>query len=62
MAIKTTEIIFPVPISEGRIVTINNLPCALSLRDAKKIGKVVEALATRSEKQDIYIDEDKDSE
>ena len=41
----TTDIIFPVPLSNGHIVTINNLPVVLSIEDAEKISRVIIALA-----------------
>ncbi len=41
---QTKEIVFPIPISENRIVTINNLPVDLKKEDAAKICRVVTAL------------------
>ncbi len=45
--IKTEDIVFPIPISEGRIITINNLPVELNKEDAEKICRVVMALSIK---------------
>jgi hypothetical protein len=42
---ETHEIVFPIPISEGRIVTLGNLPTKLKKDDAEKIARVVLAMA-----------------
>ncbi len=38
-------VVFPIPISGGRVVTINNLPHELMKADADKISSVIRALA-----------------
>lgn len=43
--VQTESIVFPVPISENRIITINNLPIELKKEDAEKICRVVMALS-----------------
>jgi len=45
---ETTEIVFPIPISGDRVVTLNNLPVELLKEDAEKIAAVVMALATNT--------------
>ena len=47
----TDSVVFPIPISGGRIITINNLPHELSKADAEKIGAVVKALAIPETKE-----------
>jgi len=47
----TDSVIFPIPISGGRIITINNLPHELSKADAEKISAVVRALAIAEPKE-----------
>ena len=46
---RTEEVVFPIPISEDRVVTINNLPVELSREDANKIARVVQALSDTCE-------------
>ena len=41
---ETTEIIYPIPLESGFIVTVE-LPVDLSEKDAKKVSEVVLALA-----------------
>ena len=41
----TTEVVFPIPLSDGVVVTIHNLPVNLKKEDAEKIARVVIALA-----------------
>ncbi len=43
--IENRVVVFPIPISGGRIVTINNLPHELTKADAEKISSVIKALA-----------------
>ncbi len=43
--VENRVVVFPIPISGGRIVTINNLPHELTKADAEKIGSVIRALA-----------------
>lgn len=43
--VESKVVVFPIPISDGRIVTIHNLPYELSPTDAEKISAVVKALA-----------------
>jgi hypothetical protein len=40
------EIVYPIPLSDGTIVTIHNLPLILSRDDAQKIARVLIALST----------------
>ena len=47
---NTDEIIYPIPLSDGTIITIHNLPLILSEDDAKKIARVLLALSTYVEK------------
>lgn len=42
----TEDIIFPIPISGDRIITIHNLPIELDREDAEKIAKVIIALSS----------------
>ena len=44
-SVENRVVVFPIPISGGRIVTINNLPHELTKADAEKIGSVIRALA-----------------
>ena len=43
--VENRVVVFPIPISGGRIVTINNLPHELTKADAEKISSVIKALA-----------------
>lgn len=43
--VETESIVFPVPISDNKIITINNLPVKLKKKDAKKISRVIMALS-----------------
>lgn len=40
------SVIFPIPLADGRIVTVHNLPNNLLSKDAEKICAVIRALAT----------------
>lgn len=44
--INVNDIAFPIPIREGVVVTISNIPNDLTEEEAKKIAAVVQALAT----------------
>lgn len=44
------SVIFPIPLADGRIVTVHNLPNNLCSKDAEKICAVIRALATSQEK------------
>lgn len=44
-AAPADSLVFPIPITGGRIITIHNLPYELSKSDAEKISAVVKALA-----------------
>ena len=43
--VESRVVVFPIPISGGRVVTINNLPHELTKADAEKISSVIKALA-----------------
>ena len=43
------SVVFPVPLSDGRVVTIHNLPNNLLKKDAERICAVVMALSTTEE-------------
>lgn len=45
MKIDHNELIFPIPISDGDVITIRNLPENLKKDDAIKICRVIMALA-----------------
>jgi len=45
------SVVFPIPISGGKVITINNFPHDLPTSDAEKIAAVVKALAVPSTKE-----------
>lgn len=46
---KTESLVIPVPLSNGKIVTINNMPVDISKEDAEKIARVIVALAEQTQ-------------
>jgi hypothetical protein len=44
----TTKIIFPIPLREGVVVQIHNLPMDLTAAEAQRISAVINALAVSS--------------
>jgi len=42
---KHKDIQFPIPLSNGRVVTINDMPDGLSKEDIAKVCAVIKALA-----------------
>jgi len=49
---KAEDIVYPIPISNGHVVTIHNLPGDLSRQDAEKIAALIKALAVKPELSD----------
>lgn len=49
---ETTELVIPVPLSNGKTVTIHNFPVGLSEEDADKITRVIIALAEQTQDTD----------
>ena len=41
------DIVYPIPLSNGRVITIHNMPDNLSDEEVKKIQNIIKALAIK---------------